>query len=210
MLGRNRSFDYFENFIELTRICSDSAILLNDILSEYDSTKLKDATENMHLLEIEADNIKYAIVNRLVIEFMPPIEREDILNLTRDLDKVVDNIEDIVLGLYMFRVRDLIPEIFEFSNLIETGSSRLLELVVEFENFKRSKSIKEKVRSINEVEEKGDELYVNAMRNLYDYTRPFDARTIITWTRLLDRLERTVDSIEVVANNIESIVLKNK
>lgn len=210
MLGRKRTYDYFEKFIEMSSICTETAHFLSDILVDYDSTKLKEAKDEIHILENKADVIKYEILNRLAIEFIPPLDREDIIDLTRSLDKVVDNIEDILLGLYMFRVKDLSPEILEFAMLIQSGSQILEELIIEFENFKKSTSIKEKVMEINEIEEKGDRLYASAMRILYDYSRPFDPRTVITWTRLFDRLESTVDSIEKVAGNIESIVLKNK
>lgn len=210
MLGRKRTYDYFEKFIEMSSICTETAHFLSDILVDYDSTKLKEAKDEIHILENKADVIKYEILNRLAIEFIPPLDREDIIDLTRSLDKVVDNIEDILLGLYMFRVKDLSPEILEFAALIQSGSQILEELIIEFENFKKSTSIKEKVMEINEIEEKGDRLYASAMRILYDYSRPFDPRTVITWTRLFDRLESTVDSIEKVAGNIESIVLKNK
>lgn len=194
----------------MSSICTETAHFLSDILVDYDSTKLKEAKDEIHILENKADVIKYEILNRLAIEFIPPLDREDIIDLTRSLDKVVDNIEDILLGLYMFRVKDLSPEILEFAMLIQSGSQILEELIIEFENFKKSTSIKEKVMEINEIEEKGDRLYASAMRILYDYSRPFDPRTVITWTRLFDRLESTVDSIEKVAGNIESIVLKNK
>lgn len=210
MLNRKRSFNYFEKFIEVAGIAKESANFLSELVGDYDSTKLKEDIETFHIQEHKADDYKYSVINQLIIEFIPPIDREDIILLIRSLDRVVDDIEDVALGLYMLRIKDLTPEVLEFVRLIEAGTSIIEELVIELENFKRSKSIKEKVRDINVIEDKADDLYVNAMRNLYDYSRPFDPRVVISFTRLYDLLESTVNSIEQVANNIESIVLKNK
>lgn len=210
MLGRERKFDYFAKFIQMSSTCEEGARLLKEILEEYDPVGLKESTEKMKDLVEESEKIKHSVVNQLVVEFIPPIEREDILSLSHGLHDVLENIEDVILGLYMFRVRDLIPEILEFTSYIENGVEKIRELLVEFENFKKSKNMKDKVLEINRIKEKADLLYVNAMRDLYDYSKSFDPRMIITWTRLLDRLERTIGSIVKAANQIEIIVLKNR
>ncbi|MCD1146616.1 DUF47 family protein [Peptoniphilus sp. KCTC 25270] len=203
-------YDYFGKFVALSQKGNEAAKKLQEIMENFDPGKLQEETKEMHQIEQEADNVMHEVINQLMIEFLPPIEGEDIVELVHHLDDVVDNIEDVLVGLYMFRVRELLPEAKQFVDLIQKSSLRLSELMVDFSGFKQSTTLKEGVIEINTLEEKGDELYVNTMRNLYDYSREFDPRFVITWTRLLDRLERALDSIEAVANSLESILLKNK
>ena len=152
----------------------------------------------------------HSIMNQLAIEFLPPIEREDIIEVTQKLDTVVDSIEEILLGLYMYRVRELIPECIEFGELILEGTLLLEELVLEFSNFKRSNDVKDRIIHINSLEGKGDELYLNSMRALFDFTGTFDPRRILTWKELLTVMENCMDSIEGAANEFESAMLKNQ
>lgn len=113
-------------------------------LGTYDGATLREKTDAMKRIENDCDQIMHDIMNRLAVEFLPPIEREDIIEITDKLDTVVDSIEEILLGLYMYRVRELIPETLEFVDLIVESTSMLEEVVLEFSNFKRSNEVKEK------------------------------------------------------------------
>ncbi|MDQ0509008.1 Phosphate transport regulator (distant homolog of PhoU) [Aedoeadaptatus ivorii] len=207
---RERKFDYFQKFSDMTDRATAAARLLSDILNNYDHTKLKEKTEAMKRIENDADHTMHSIMNQLAIEFLPPIEREDIIEVTQKLDTVVDSIEEILLGLYMYRVRELIPECIEFGELILEGTLLLEELVLEFSNFKRSNDVKDRIIHINSLEGKGDELYLNSMRALFDFTGTFDPRRILTWKELLTVMENCMDSIEGAANEFESAMLKNQ
>ena len=163
----------------------------------------------MKRIENDCDQIMHDIMNRLAIEFLPPIEREDIIEITDKLDTVVDRIEEILLGLYMYRVHELIPETLEFVDLIVQSTSMLEEVVLEFSNFKRSNDVKEKIIRINSLEGQGDTLYLNSTRALFDFDGEFDARKTIIWKEMLQVLENCLDSIEECANEFESAMLKN-
>jgi uncharacterized protein Yka (UPF0111/DUF47 family) len=81
------------------------------------------------------------------------------------------------------------------------------EALEEFKNFKSSKKLRDKIIEINRLEEDGDALYVDSMRNLYHTSK--DPIELMCWTEVLHRLEKCCDNCEDVANIIESIVMKN-
>ena len=72
----------------------------------------------MHRLEHQADLTKHQAMEKLIREFITPLEREDILSLTSAIDDVTDSIEDVLLRLYMFNIRTLRPDALEFSKII--------------------------------------------------------------------------------------------
>ncbi|MDY3118703.1 MAG: DUF47 family protein [Peptoniphilus sp.] len=206
---KERKFDYFQKFGDMAQKASLAADLLKTTLGAYDASTLREKTDAMKRIENDCDQIMHDIMNRLAIEFLPPIEREDIIEITDKLDTVVDSIEEILLGLYMYRVHELIPETLEFVDLIVQSTSMLEEVVLEFSNFKRSNEVKEKIIRINSLEGQGDTLYLNSMRALFDFSGEFDGRRIVIWKEMLRVLEDCLDSIEECANEFETAMLKN-
>jgi uncharacterized protein Yka (UPF0111/DUF47 family) len=83
----------------------------------------------------------------------------------------------------------------------------MYEALVEFQNFKNSKTLHGKIVEINNLEEKGDGLYYEMMRNLF--TSSNDPIELMTWCEILHKLERCCDNCEDVADTIEQIVMKN-
>lgn len=206
---REIKFDYFNKFRDMARKASEASGLLQSTLNEFDPATVEKKTEAMKRIENDCDQIMHEIMNRLAIEFLPPIAREDIIEITEKLDTVVDHIEDVLLGIYMYRIRTLLPETLEFVELIVEATGILEEVVLEFSNFKRSNDVKKKIIQINALEGRGDTLYLNAMRELFSFSGSFDARQIIVWKEMLTVLEECLDRVEECANEFESAMLKN-
>jgi uncharacterized protein Yka (UPF0111/DUF47 family) len=147
------------------------------------------------------------VLNRLVKEFLPPIEREDITSLSQKIDDVTDAIEDVLICIDMFNVQNIRPEILKFTEMIVDCCKSMKVALDEFQNFKRSKRLHSEIVEINRLEEEGDTLYINGVRNLYRTTT--DPIELMVWTEIFRRLEKCCDACEDVANDIESIVMKN-
>ncbi len=161
----------------------------------------------MHNIEHTADIAKHDLLARLVKEFLPPIEREDIISLSQKIDDVTDAIEDVLLCIDMFNVQTIRPEILKFTDTIVDCCKSMDTALVEFQSFKKSKKLHAEIVEINRLEEEGDALYVNGVRNLYKTVK--DPVELMVWTEVYRRLEKCCDACEDVANDIESIVMKN-
>lgn len=198
---------YFDTFEKCISYANEAAILLKDCFDNFDAGNLKVHIDEMHGIEHTADGVKHELMERLMKEFLPPIEREDIVELARTIDDVVDTVEDVLLGMYMYNITELRSEVKEFANLIARCCAGLAEMAKELANFKKSALLKERIVEINGLEEEGDRLYIEAIRRLY--TEEKDAVAILTWTTLYDRLEKCCDSCEDVADTVEQIIMKN-
>lgn len=203
----NHSFNYFEAFVDLSKYSLSSAEILHKTLSSFDSSVLPKKANEMHEIEHSADLAKHVIINHLVKEFLPPIEREDITTLSQEIDDVTDSVEDVLLFLSMFNIKTIRPGVLKFTELISACCKSMFEALVEFQNFKNSKTLHDKIVEINRLEEKGDGLYFEMMSNLYATSK--DPIELMTWTEILHRLERCCDNCEDVADIIEQIVMKN-
>ncbi len=200
-------FNYFDAFANLSKFSYKLAVSLNDTLKNFDARKITEKVKAAHEIEHNADIAKHDIMNRLVKEFLPPIASEDITSLTQEIDDVTDSIEDVLIYIDMFNIQTIRPEVLKFTELLVSCTKAMDEALEEFKNWKNSKTLHEKIVEINRLEEVGDSLYVDFMRNLYHTSK--DPIELMCWTEVLHRLERCADNCEDVANIIESIVMKN-
>ncbi|MDO5302152.1 MAG: DUF47 family protein [Tissierellia bacterium] len=203
-------FNYFQSFANLSKKAREAADLLSEVAADYDPSKLKDRTQEMHGLEQEADQITHSVIDALAQEYFPPLAREDIINLAHALDSIVDSIEDVLLCLYMYHVPQLIPEAMDFVELIFQATEEFSQLMVEFVNHRKKNDLREKVIRINFLEGKGDDLYIATIRKLFGYSHQEDLRYVLVWKEVIDALETALDALESVANEVETVLLKNE
>lgn len=198
---------YFDAFAKGISYANDAAALLQNIFDNYDASNIKAQLDEMHKIEHTADSVKHEMMERLVKEFLPPIEREDIVELAHTIDEVTDLIEDVLLRIYMYNITELRSDVAEFTKLITGCCADLKEMSLELPNYRKSSSLVAKIKEVNSWEEEGDRLYVDATRRLYSEEK--DPVAVLAWTNIYDRLEKCCDGCEKVADTVELIILKN-
>ena len=206
MAKKQDSF-YFEKFIACTDYSLQAACLLDQVMQQFQPERLVDQVEAMHKVEHAGDEQKHELLNVLAKAFITPIEREDILLLSQNIDEVTDKIEDVLLRLYCNNIQTIRPDALKLSAIIIRCCQEAKQLVTEFADFKRSKKIQEHIIQINTLEEEADQLFIDSMRDLH--TTCTDPIQIIVWRELYIYLEKCVDACEHVADTVESVVMKN-
>ena len=83
----------------------------------------------------------------------------------------------------------------------------IFQMMSEFENYKRSKTLSSLIISCNDVEEECDRLYLTTMRNLTEnYSDPMQA---IALYKIFDCFEACADACEQVSECVSTIIMKN-
>ncbi|MBE6678672.1 MAG: DUF47 family protein [Ruminococcaceae bacterium] len=206
-MAKKNEFNYFDYFCETAdRICGASK-LLNESIKSFDQQTFKQKMDEMHVLENEADSAKHEMTKRLMHEFLPPIEREDIIELGTKLDDIMDTLDDAMRCMYLYNVKEIRTGALRFCDLIEKCATALKETMAEFRSFKSSKLIKEKLVEVNTLESEGDALHSELTRDLF--VNELDTRNLIIWTNVYEDLERCLDDCEDAADIIESVIMKN-
>ncbi len=207
MMAKKRDCDYFGMFVEMVEYCCEASRCLNDVLTHFDLETVPEKVKEMHHIEHTADLVKHDMISKLIKEFITPIEREDIMMLAHQIDNVTDAIEDVMLRIYMYNIRSILPEALEFSETIMQCCEELKLTMQEFSNFRRSKTIHEHLVKVNYLEEVGDRLYTQAVRSLY--TSEHTATELVGWTETFERMEKCCDACEDVCDVVESVIMKN-
>lgn len=207
MSRQKKGFDYFDYFIKCAEHAKKAANFLHESLSHFDVEKFPSQVEEMHAIENAADTLKHEMMMALAKEFLPPIEREDIVNLSHELDNVVDALDEIMQRMQMYNVQSIRPETLEFTALIIRCCDALAEAAQEFRNFKRSKTLADKLVEVNNLEAEGDALHSKYTRKLF--CEPNSELDIIVWMNLFEGLEKCYDKCERATDLMEGVILKN-
>ena len=177
------------------------------MLGDFRPQELEKYLGEIHEIENRADGKKHEMLDRLAKEFIPPIEREDIVELSQHIDTVTDKVEDILLRVYMNNVSTIGRDALAMMDVVVECCEAVRELLQEFADFRRSRNLKKVIIRINDLEEAEDRLFMTSMRKLYTGSK--DPIHIIAWREIYIYLERCADACEHVADVVESIVMKN-
>ena len=166
-MARKQDAYYFDNFIACAEESCHAASLLRKVLGDFKPQELEKYLEEIHEIENRADGKKHEMLDRLAKEFIPPIEREDIVELSQHIDTVTDKVEDVLMRVYMGNAQEIEPDALEMTDVVIQCCEKVRELLTDFADFRRSKNLKELIIQINALEETSDRLFMRSMRKLY-------------------------------------------
>ena len=204
---KKKEFNYFDEFIKNVDICCEISNIIQQHLNNFKNEDAKEIENIVHKLENDADLNLHNIKKYLIKDFLPPIEREDIVLLVNKIDDVVDNLDEIIIDLNIFNVNYLRDDFKEFVELICQMSIKLRDIINSFKERKKYEQIINMIIEINGLEEQGDKLYENSIKNLYNTEQ--NSVEILKWHNIYTTLEEAIDSFESVADYIEEIIMKN-
>ncbi|MDR0596570.1 MAG: DUF47 family protein [Clostridiales Family XIII bacterium] len=213
MFGNSKSGEkYFEGFKEMCGYSSDAANFLKEIITGYDPALMEQHRSKMHAIEHDCDVARHQMFRSLSKEPKLPVEREDVVAMADAIDEITDSIEDILLRLYMYDIRDIRSDMADVVDVIIKIIYVLREAMGEFPEFKASKSaqktIQEKLIAINNLEEEGDRLYIEAVRRVYT-DESLSPSQAAAWSHIFVYLEDVIDAVEDAADVIESVMMKH-
>ena len=198
---------YFENYAAAADCCSKAAAYLQECLTNYDYANIKSMLENMHAIEHEADGVKHEMTAALAKAFVTPMEREDMAQISANIDEVADFIEEVIQRMYVNRIETVMPEAIEFAGKIVECCEMMKQMLSELVNFKKPKKLHELIIDLSHKEEECDRLYLEATLKTTEFSD--NMLTVMFWRDILDRLEKCADACEHVGDSIETIVMKN-
>ncbi len=208
-MGKKHKYDYFDAFEKHSKIAVAEAQLLIDTIEGFtEAAELKDSIDKAHELEHSGDDINHTIFKTVATDFITPIDREDIIELSQALDDILDDIEDVIQHFYMYDIHFMHSDALQFAKLIEDSCKALDDAMCDFRNFKKSKSFKHLIVKVHDCEEEADQLYIKVIRALHTDDRDNPMRVYV-WSNLFDSMEACCDACERAANVMSTIMLKN-
>jgi uncharacterized protein len=204
-MAKKNEINYFDVLISAADYSHRTAVALNDLMANY--TDVHEKAEAIHHLEHAADLECHRLMDALNIAFITPIDREDINDMINSIDDITDLLEDVSNRFDMLSITKVRPEAIKMGQFLETATNQLYSLLMAFKNYKKNKNkIHELVMSVNSLEEDGDRLYREFIKQLFLNEK--DVLEIIKWKEVFDDMENVLDACEDVADIVEAVCMK--
>jgi predicted phosphate transport protein (TIGR00153 family) len=209
MFGKKKAKSnyYFDSFPALCHFSVQCAEYILNFMQHFDHQKLEETKVNVHLIEHEADEKKHEVTEKLLTEFMTPIDREDILQLLKLIDDITDAVEEVSLKLFLYDYKELPPDTIPFMRLTLECVQKTEECLKNFKDFEDPKLMSPLIMAVVHLEEESDTEYINDVHSLYlnetDGFRRHKGEAMYTM------LEETSDRCREVCRYVQMISFKN-
>ena len=196
--------EFFDLYSQASANTVEIARLLVELLDRFPDGG-KALIGQIKELEHLGDRLTHDIVLLLNKTFVTPFDRDDMYRLAGALDDICDHIDEAADNLGSYGVERVPDKARELAGVILRASTKLDEAVRRLEGFKDSS---DQLAELRALEDEGDALERDAVAELFRSTD--DAKTIIRWKDIHERLEEAVDALENAADVLEAIVVKNR
>jgi predicted phosphate transport protein (TIGR00153 family) len=198
----SRDREFFDLFEEAAQNVVRGADLLDQMLAHF--PERADLARDIVICEQEGDRIAHDIHHRLNSTFVTPIDREDILELTSDLDDIIDLIDEVADYLGLYKIEAPMEQAQRMAHILLQATRQIAEAMPRLRSFQPMSHF---TVEVNRLENDGDRTVRHAIASLFD--NGIDPMVVIRWKDIFERLEEAIDACEHVANTLEGIVIKN-
>jgi len=183
-----------------------AATLLNQMVMNYDESKMELLTVQIKQLESSADDVTHEIFDELNSTFITPFDREDIHDLCSKIDDVIDLINSSAQKIKLYHLKRLPDQFADLSDLILQATREMQLAVGGLKDMKELHLIKRSCIRINEIENQADDIYYMGISDFFINQK--DAIELIKEKEILSTLEMATDSAEDVSDVIKTILVK--
>jgi hypothetical protein len=181
--------------------------LLKELMASEEPSEHERIYKEIKEIEHKGDEITIKTYEQLNKSFITPFDREDIHELTAQIDDVVDSINGIGRRILLYRPKKMRPIYREMAELIYEGAK---ELEAAIHCLKDPVANKAKITKgcgiVTAIEHKADELYFTGISELFD--KEEDTKELIKNNKILELLERCIDEEEDVTDTLKTILIK--
>jgi len=161
-------------------------------------------------LEHQADDIARDVLLTLRTSFITPFDRTDIQSLITEMDDSVDQIKQTAKAIMLFEVASFEPDMVAMADKIIEGAERVQRAVGMLGDLSANASeLNEICLQITRIEEEADDIHERGLGRLYQKAKAGDAMEFIRGNEIYNHLEKAVDRLDDVADEIQGIVIEH-
>jgi uncharacterized protein len=197
-----REEKFYADFLSMADELQKGSRLLEEMLAA--DHPIWDKADEIKEVEHKCDFITHEIIQRLNRTFVTPIDREDIHELARSLDDVMDAIDASATLVRLYRLDRVRFGARELAHIVSACAAEIRKAL---EALEHTKGVAAHAVEINRLENEADRAHQLAVGRLFD-EEP-NPITVLKWKETLDFLEDATDRCEDVANVIEGVIVKH-
>ena len=198
-----KTTEFYDLFTRAGENLLETARLVERRFAEFPADTVRQA--DVKALEHKGDEVTREILDLLNTQYVTPFDREDIYDLAKEIDDVVDYMENAsdLLGLY--KVESRLDASLEQCKVLVQSAEHLHSALADLKQLRRAD---QHVVEVKRLEDEGDRIVRSATARLF--RDGLDPLVVIRWKDIHHDLEQAVDGCERAAHVLESIYLKNR
>ncbi len=198
-----KTTEFYDLFTRAGENMLETARLAERRFREFPETEIHQ--KDVKQLENQGDDLTREIIELLNTQYITPFDREDIYDLAKAIDDVVDYIENAsdLLGLYKVDTR--MEQSVEQCRVLVGAAEHLAQALSELRHLRRAEP---HIVGVKGLEDEGDRIVRGAIAALFE-GHASDPVEIIRWKDIFEALEDAVDACETAADLVGNIVVKN-
>lgn len=200
-------FTYFRTFEEFSLLIAEATDFLAANLKNYQLDELENELNEMKKIEVVANDKKQATLDFLYQDFLPPIERPDILEITQALNTLLGTVSDILARLDRYQVKTIEPDVFVLVEVLKQGSDKTLALTKELIHFKHLEKLLALMKDINSLVRRGYALHHQAIKKMMHNEN--DAIVVFSYSNIYEGFNRSWHALERLTRAVEAMIIQN-
>jgi predicted phosphate transport protein (TIGR00153 family) len=197
-----RDVKFYDMFIADGDNLLAAANELDELMRSYD--KLDERIARIQALEHQGDEIGDEIGERLDEAFITPFDREDIHELARRMDDVVDGIQETAETMQIYDIAAPTQEARRLATILAEQAAELNTALGKLESMK---DLAVHLKRVHILENEADGLTRAANGKLIRETH--DPQDVIKWRDVYQLLEESIDAAEDVAEIMQRMIHKD-
>jgi predicted phosphate transport protein (TIGR00153 family) len=203
-LPRDEKFiRYFEQAADNLQAAGNQYVQLAKVGSRIEMIAARDEIKR---LEHVGDEITHKIFEELNLSFLTPFDREDIYELTKRMDDVLDLIDHVADVMVLYQIEKLDEEMGLMIRVTVRAIDEIHQSIRLLRQMKYD-ALRDHIVRVHELENEGDRLYRLFVGKLFAEEK--DAIRLLKYNSIYNEMEHAIDKCEDLMNSIESIMLKN-
>jgi uncharacterized protein len=197
-----RTDAFYDLFAKAGANALEAARLAETRFREYPSSSVSQA--DVKRVETVGDGFTHDLIQLLNTQYITPFDREDIYELAKAIDDVVDFIENASDLLTLYKVERPMSQSLEQCRILVEAAEHLSRAIGELRGLRNAE------RHLVEVkarEDEADSLLREAIAGLFE--NHVDPVEVIRWKDIFEALEDAIDACETAADVVGNIVVKN-
>ena len=200
---------FFDLFVQHAKIVVAGAEALRSLLKGGEQVEYY--CEQIVARENEADEITRQVLVAVRRTFIAPFDRTDIQDLINSLDDAIDQMNKTAKVITLFEVSSFTSQMMQMGEISLQAATLVLEAMLLLSSIgKNAGRLNTLTEQIIRLEERADQLHDDGRKALFLANREANAGNTMNFTigtEIYDHLEKVVDRLEEVANEINALVI---
>ena len=198
------------NFFELFEAHAETLVAGSDALARLvqGGPTMAEHINEIVQREHDADDITRKVLQTVRRTFLTPFDRGAITSLIGSMDDAIDQMQQTAGAVELYEVTDFDQEMKDMAAIIRDAARVTAEAVPLLRNIsKNGARLHELTERLVRMEGHADEIHAAGLKRLFKSAGGKDTMRFVVGREIYQHLERVVDRLEDVANEIDGLVI---